>query len=126
MSMFIVALRAQVWDQDGHMVQRYRSGLASASKGTGIVQCSQMLKDLRDGVRIPLERELLLKRRHQLPIWYWEHLGQMPQLIEYVDERAMAVNKDVSLLASVPLLLGLLQRPCVQRSMQLLLQIRST
>jgi len=85
-----------------------------------------MLEDLRYGIWMPLECELLLKRRHQLPICCWEHLGQLTLLIEDVDVRFMAVYKLVGLLAHGPLLLSLLQRFGLQWSSQLLLQIPST
>jgi hypothetical protein len=98
------------------MVQCDRSGLAGASKGAGIVQRSQMLKDLRYGLRMPLKCELLLKCWHQLSICCWEHFGQLMHLIEDVDVRAMSVDKSVGLLAHCPLLFGLLQRFGIQWS----------
>jgi hypothetical protein len=85
-----------------------------------------MLKDLRDGVRISLERELLLERWHQLPIAEWEHFGQLTYLIEYVEVWVVAENTRICLFTCVPLLLGLLQGLVFQRSTQLLLQMPST
>jgi hypothetical protein len=124
--MFIVAAGAKVRNQDGHMVQCDRSGLAGAAKGAGIVQRSQMLEDLRYGLWMPLECELLLKCWHQLSICWWEHFGQLVHLIEDVDVRAMSVHESVGLLAHCPLLLGLLQCFGFQWSSQLLLQMPST
>jgi hypothetical protein len=108
------------------MVQCDRSGLAGAAKGAGIVQRPKMLKDRRYGLWMPLECELLLKRRHQLPICCWEHSGQLTLLIEDVDVRVTAVYKRVGLLAHGPLVLSLLQRLGFQWCSQLLLQMPST
>ena len=85
-----------------------------------------MLEYLRYGIWMPLECELLLKRRHPLPICCWEHLSQLTLLIEDVDVRVSAVYKRVGLLAHGPLVFSLLQRLGFQWSSQLLLQMPST
>ena len=108
-SIFTMEVRASIGNQDGHSVQGYSSEVSCATKCSGIVQCAKMLKDLRDGVRISLERELLLERWHQLPIAEWEHFGQLTYLIEYVEVWVVAENTRICLFTCVPLLLGLLQ-----------------